>query len=323
MLKIGLLGAGFMGMTHAEVYKLLSFGENVKICGVYDTDRKKAEKAARLSFAKVFDSADELINSDEIDAIDICLPTYLHFEYAKKVIEAGKHLFIEKPVVLKPQEADELIELKSRYNKEVMVGQCLRLWDEYVILKEIFDSKRYGKLKHLTMKRLSQMPDWGFENWYLDYNKSGGVLLDLHIHDVDFMRYLLGEPESLMLSGDYNHVYTIFKYQGLDVQIESGWDFPKSFPVEVGYRADFEDAVVSYNGKDVVIYENSGSHFTVEDKAVNPNDHLLMKAKQYQGYYNELKYFCECILNNKEIEINTLTEGAKTVELIYKEISNV
>jgi len=324
MINIGLLGCGFMGRTHAEIYKLLSFKKDIRLAGVCDTDKTTAESTSRISMSEIFDNADEMIGSDDLDVIDICLPTYLHFEYAKKTILAGKDLFIEKPAVLTLEEAKQLTELKEKHGTKIMVGQCLRFWNEYVALKEINDSKKYGKLKNLTMKRLSQKPLWGFENWYLDVKKSGGVILDLHIHDIDFMRYLLGEPESLYVEGDNNHIYSIFRYNnGTRVQIESGWDYPENFPVETGFRADFEDAVLSYTGEGVTVYENSGKRYIIENIPKNPNDRLILKAHQYGGYYNELEYFVDCLLNSKEIEVNTLDEAIKTIELIYKELKHV
>ena len=324
MLSIGLIGCGFMGHIHAEVYKLLSFEKNIKLSAVCDIEKTKAENCAFLCGSEAYTDADSVIYSESIDAIDICLPTHMHFEYAKKAIIAGKDLFIEKPVTLTTKEAEELLELKRKHNTNIMVGQCLRFWNEYIRLKEITDSKKYGELRYLTMKRLSQMPDWGYDNWYLDHSKSGGVILDLHIHDADFMLYLLGKPEKIIKEGTNDHTYSVFRYKnGTRVLIESGWDFPECYPVETEYRAQFDDAVVTFKGNGINIYEKSGKHFIVENTPENPNDPLCIKAHGYGGYYNELEYFCTRLTNGEKNEINTLEEACETLKLIHEEIKNV
>ncbi|MBE7031199.1 MAG: Gfo/Idh/MocA family oxidoreductase [Ruminococcaceae bacterium] len=325
MLHIGLIGAGFMGNTHAEVYKLLSLTEDVRLYGVCDLVPEKAKKAALPSSSVVFSTPEELLACPDIHAVDICLPTHLHCAYAKKAMQAGKHIFIEKPVVLTPEEGKELLEYKKIYGTKIMVGQCLRLWDEFVALKEIYQTGKYGALKRLKLNRLSATPDWSHENWYLDIEKSGGAILDLHIHDIDFMRFLLGEPARFKVNGNREYICGMFEYEnGVSVQIESGWGFPKSFPANAGYRADFEQAVVCYNGNGVNIYEHGGKRFTEHPSLrSDQNEHIAKKAAQYGGYYNELKYFVQQINSGKEIEIATLREGIQTVELIYKELANV
>ena len=324
MLSIGLIGCGFMGHIHAEVYKLLSFENNINLSAVCDIEKNKADTCAQLCGSRAYTDADSVIYSDNIDAIDICLPTHIHFEYAKKAIMAGKDLFIEKPVTLTPNEAEELLELKHKYNTNIMVGQCLRFWNEYIKLKEITDSGKYGNLNYLTLKRLSQKPDWGYNNWYYDPEKSGGVIIDLHIHDADFMLYLLGIPEKIIVEGTNDHTYSLFKYKNeTRVLIESGWNFPESYPVETEYRAQFENAVVTFKGNGINIYEKSGKHFIIENNPENPNDPLCIKAHGYGGYYKELEYFCNRLANGEKIEINTPEEACETLKLIYEEIKNV
>ena len=319
MIKVGLLGAGYMGRTHIEVYKLISLMYDVKVTGVCDIRKDKAEKCAKIHGAKVYESAEDMINDESIDVIDICLPTYLHFEYAKKAIKKRKPVFIEKPAVIDLNEGYELISLQKEYNTSVMVGQCVRLWPSYTYLKRVYDDKTYGNLKRISLIRNSSKPSWGWEDWYGDYKKSGGALFDLHIHDIDYLRYLAGEPSSIFAFGNTNYIKSVLKYDTMIAEIENGWDFPKAYPFTAGFRADFENATLTLKGREINIYEASGRLLQVVPDEDYEDERMGEKISSLGGYFYELKYFYDCILNKKEIEIATLTESVKSVELIYKE----
>lgn len=323
MIKVGLLGAGYMGRTHVEVYKLISLIQDVKLVAVCDLREDKANKSAKIHGAKVFETPEELISDSEIDVIDICLPTYLHYKYAKMAMEAGKSVFVEKPVTFDLSEGYELIKLQEKLNSRVMVGQCVRLWPSYVYLKKIYDEKKYGRLKRISLRRNSSKPSWGWENWYSDTDKSGGAIFDLHIHDIDYVRYLLGEPEKINCYGDKQYIKSILSYNGCLAEIENGWDFPNSYPFSTGFRADFEEATLVLKGREIDIYENSGRLLQVVPDDDYEDERIGEKISSLGGYFYELKYFYDCLINKKEIEIASLTEAVKSVELIYKEIERM
>lgn len=324
MLKVGLIGAGYMGRTHIEVYKLISLMYDVKVCGVCDIREDKAEKAAKIHGARVYSTFEEMLNDGDIDVIDICLPTYLHFEYAKKSIEKGKAVFIEKPVVIDLEEGYKLIELQKKYATPVMVGQCVRLWPSYAYLKKVYDEGVYGRLKRISLRRNSSEPSWGWENWYKDPKKSGNAIFDLHIHDIDYLRYLMGEPEKIRAFGDSKYIKSIMQYpDGTIAEMENGWDFPSSFPFSAGFRADFENATLTLKGREIDIYEASGRLLQVVPDEDYEDDRLGEKISSLGGYFYELKYFYECLLNSEEIKISSLTEAVKSVELIYREIERM
>ena len=284
---------------------------------------EKATKAAKIHGAKIYETPEEMINDPEIDVIDICLPTYLHYKYAKLAIEAGKNVFIEKPVTFKLEEGYSLIELQKTFKSKIMVGQCVRLWPSYVYLKEVYDTKKYGSLKRISLKRNSSEPAWGWENWYSDCEKSGGAVFDLHIHDIDYLRYLMGDPEKIRCYGNDKYIKSILSYKDCMAEIENGWDFPKSYPFSAEFRADFEDATLNLKGREIDIYENSGRLLQVVPDDDYDDERMGEKISSLGGYFYELKYFYECLLNNKEIEIASLSEAVKSVELIYKEIERM
>lgn len=330
MIKIGLIGAGFMGTTHSACYEILQKQGILEITAVADLDRERAAKISERLGADIYSSGMELIDKAEVDAIDICLPTYLHAEHAVKAMDKGCNVFVEKPVCLNRNEAEKLLEAKNRSGVKVMAGHCIRFWPEYIYLKELMESKSYGRLKSAVFKRVSPRPDWAWEDWIIDVDRSGSAALDLHIHDVDFVRYILGEPENIKTSLCYEgknpeHAFSIYEYGDVQVLLEGGWDYPASFPFEMEYRVKFEQATVVFNSNHrpaVTVYPKEGEKFhpSVKTDFEGRNDGLGGNISSLGGYYNELKYFYDCIANNKEIETASLEEGLNSLELILREL---
>ena len=152
MIKIGLIGCGFMGSMHANSYNII---DGVQVTAVADIRREKAEELAKLSGAEIYSTGMELIANADVDAIDICLPTFLHTEHAIAAMHKVKNVFIEKPVAFSPEECDALLKMQEETGAGVQVGQVVRFWDEYVCLKDAIDSGKYGKVINAVFRRLS------------------------------------------------------------------------------------------------------------------------------------------------------------------------
>jgi predicted dehydrogenase len=322
MIKIGLIGAGFMGSTHAACYEALSGKYNFQVNAVADANEENARALAAKFGAKVYLSGEELIAMADVNTIDICLPTFLHTEHALLAMKKGYDVFIEKPVCLHETEAKALLEAQKISSSKVMIGHCLRFWPEYMYLKQIQDDHMYGELISAVFKRISPEPAWGWEQWTHDVNRSGTVALDLHIHDVDFVRYLWGNPdyiksETLHLDGNLEHIFSIYRYNEAVVTLEGTWYYPSAFPFEMEYRVKFAQATVVFNSTKVPslhVYCNDGSKLTptLEEEVKSTNSESHGNISALSGYYNELNYFLECLANGKEIENATLEDGIQS-----------
>lgn len=329
MLKIGLVGAGFMGGMHSACYQSL-LDSGVKICAVADVDIEKAKAVAAKFGAEVYKTGNELIENADVDVVDICLPTYLHTEHAIKAMEKGINVFIEKPVCLNLDEAKLLLETGEKTGAKVMVGQCMRLWPEYIWLKEATESGEYGKIISAVFKRVSPKPTWAWENWLHKVECSGSVALDLHIHDADYIRYLMGEPVSLNSTaardseGVIQQIFTTYQYPDSVVAAEGAWDYPPSFPFCMEYRVKFEKATVvfnSVNNPSLVVYLNEGGQIVPEIKNdFDDSNDIGGNISSLGGYYNELKYFTERLTLGLPLEVAPLSEGVKSLELVLREI---
>jgi predicted dehydrogenase len=327
MIKIGLIGAGFMGCTHLAAYELLLSSGKFKVTAIADTNENAQKFAQRLG-AKLYADGDELLNNADVNTVDICLPTYLHFNYAKKALEKGFNIFVEKPLCRTYAEARQIAELAEQKGALAMVGQCIRFWDEYVYLKEIYDKKTYGALKNAVFSRLSPRPTWSWQNWLMDNNKSGGAALDLHVHDSDFLLYLFGAPKKIKSvvnkSGETDsYILSAYDYDGFTVTAEGTWDLPASYPFEMYYRAVFEKAVVEYSSvSGIKVYADDASFVPELKKACTASGETSGNISDLGGYYNELSYFIDCLHEGKNPDRATLFDGAQSVAFIEKELSS-
>ena len=221
--------------------------------------------------------------------------------------------------MLTEKECERLLETQKRTGVKVMVGQVLRFFPEYRLLKELFEKKTYGELKGLVMQRLSQNVLWGYQNWFHDEKKSGSVVLDLHVHDADFIRYLLGEPEGIHVAatayedGMINQILTQYTYPGKLVSAEGVWDINSKMPFRGSYRAYFQDATVIFKS-----WENPSVRIWKKDDTME--EPQLEKVPELGGYYTETEYFYDCLEKDEEPSAAPLEEGVRTVRLALKEL---
>ncbi len=327
MIKVGLIGAGLMGSTHSGCYEVI---EGAELVAIADVREEKAQELAKIHNAKIYSTGMELIENANVDVVDICLPTYLHTSHAVAAMNKGKNVFIEKPVCLTEEEGKLLLKTQEETGMVVQIGQVIRFWDEYVWLKKVADSKKFGKIRSASFRRLSPYPGWAWNNWLHQGNKSGSAALDLHIHDVDFMRYLMGEPDSFSAhatrdnTGIIEEIITTFIYGDALVNVETNWYFPADFPFTADFRVMFDDATV-VNGADglMVYYKNGGSEKVEIKPAFEGDNEIGGNISSLGGYYNELFYFIDKLANNEMPDIAPLSDGVKSLKLALCEIESV
>ena len=324
MLKVGLIGCGFMGTMHANCYKNIP---GVELAAVADIRPEKACEIAAGTSAVIYKDGKDLIAQAQVDIIDICLPTYLHAEYALLAMDKVKYLFVEKPVTLTVAEAEVLMEKRAQTGCNVQVGQVIRFWDEYVVLRQIVQENRYGKVVNANFRRLSSSPDWGWNNWLHDVSLSGGAAQDLHIHDIDYVLSVFGEPNSLSCIrnkiGEANsYINTVMNYNDFVVGVEGTWALPSAHPFQASFRVVFENAVVENDGGQFILYTAEGAqpiHIPKKDMVVQGG--TQGNISDLGGYYNELVYFTQQAQAGAPIEQASLEAAAASLKfLLQKEL---
>jgi predicted dehydrogenase len=329
MIKIGVLGSGFMGGTHVLCFE--NIPEELRISAVSDERENFAKQLAERCRAKYYLSSDELLDEFDGDVIDICLPTPLHKYYIVQALERGFHVFCEKPVALTVQEAREVLEASKKSDRKVMIGHCIRFWPEYLKLKEYIESKKLGELISIVFKRISSKRKRGlaWNEWIFDEKQSGSAAIDLQLHDVDFIRFILGEPDriqSLLYSnrGQAEHIFSNFIYGKVVINMEASWAYPTgSLPFVMAFTALFAKGVVTYDSREKdtfrVFDEEAGQWSTpaIEYPQVRPVG-TGGNVPAIYGYVNELRYFLDRIINDKTVEVGCVEESLKSLELTIR-----
>ena len=264
MLKVGIVGFGFMGQTHYKCWKALEGAQVTAICDVnpnIEEDTKRAvgnigdtDEAVDFSNLQLFTDLDQMLNTAELDAVSITLPTCLHADCSIKALEAGVNVFCEKPMALNVQDCERMIAEAKRSGKIMQIGHCVRFWPEYAKAKEIIDSGEYGRVIAAMFQRLGSAPTWSIDNWFLDEERSGGMALDLHIHDTDFVQYLFGIPNAVSsfaakdAKGGLIHIVTQYLYDDDKViTAEGGWAMTPTFGFEMSFNIVMEKATLVYD----------------------------------------------------------------------------
>ena len=322
MIKVGLIGCGFMGNMHANCYKNM---EGVTLAAVADLRREQAEALA--DGAKIYADGMDLIQNADVDVIDICLPTYLHAEYAMAAMDKVGYVFVEKPVALTVAEAEAMMQTAKATGCRVQVGQVIRFWDEYVALRQIVEENRYGKVVNANFRRISPRPDWGWEDWLLDATRSGGAAQDLHIHDTDFVLSLFGVPQRFFsvkntLGEKNSYINTLMQYGDFAVSVEGTWDLPGNHPFEATFRVVFEKATVENAGGKFLAYTADGVEEIKIEKREISGGYTDGNISDLGGYYNELVYFTDCIKRGEEIEKAMLADASASLAFVLGEIAN-
>ncbi|MBR3969115.1 MAG: Gfo/Idh/MocA family oxidoreductase [Clostridia bacterium] len=297
MLKVGLIGVGGISGAHIPGWLALDGVELVAICDI------RPEQMEKYPDIRQYTDFDEMLKNEELDILDICLPTFLHVEYAIKAMNNGINVLCEKPISLNRDDVKRVYEVAEKNNVKFMVAHVIRFWREYEFVKSIYESGKYGKLLMGKMVRLSAFPRWSWDNWMRDEKRSGFVPYDLHIHDLDFMVYAFGNPKKIdsrrNKSSEQDYINVTYDFGDFYINAESSW-FAGSYPFTAQFRFLFEDAIISNEGQGLKIYENNGNVVSLEEAATGDTGEINLPKSG--AYAEEIAYFTDCVVNNKPVE---------------------
>lgn len=238
-MKVGILGTGF-GSYHAAIYNNISSVDSVKIFGRSEDKLKKIEMDLQID---VTNNIKDIIESRDIDLVDICLPSSLHREYAIEAMKNGKDVFCETPVTLILEDAIAIKDAAEKYDRKVFVNMFLKFEQAYKYVHNVTQENTLGKLKALHVRRKTPHL-WG------DLSLSK-ISPNLMIHELDFVTWLLGTPNKITTSGVNSkegecHVITLLNYNDVVVEIQASSMMPRSYPFSVEYEAIFENGTIEF-----------------------------------------------------------------------------
>ena len=319
MLKVGVLGAGHLGKIHL---RLLNQSEKYELVGFFDPFEENANKVAAEFGYKKFDSIESLIAA--VDVVDIVTPTIQHFECAKMVIEAGKHIFIEKPIATTVSEAEEIVALANKYNVKGQVGHVERFNPAFTAVKDMIDKPMFIETHRLA-----------------EFNPRGTdvpVVLDLMIHDIDAILSVVKSKVKTVNASSVAVISDSPDITNARLEFENGCVanitasrismknmrksrfFQKDAYISVDYLdkicevVRMQDAPETPGDFDMILQNAEGvkKQIYFDNPNVNPNNAIL----------DELESFGDAI-NNNTTPIVTLEDGTEALRVAYQIIDSI
>lgn len=332
MVNVAVVGLGFMGVTHIKAYQKL---KNARLAAICDAVRLPVNGdfstitgnipgweplQLDVTHVKVTKDLNELLADPAIDLIDLCVPTPVHLKLATLALEAGKHVVCEKPLARNSTIARTIVDLAAKSRGYFIPAMCMRFWPGWSWLKAAVDEQTYGAVKAARFRRVGEPPAWGREG-YFNGAASGGALLDLHIHDTDFVQFLFGRPTAVFsqgfsfYSGAIDHVLTQYTVAcGASVSAEGSWMMSDGFGFNMAYTVIFERATADFDlsrGPEALkIFEQGKGARVVPPE---PGD----------GYIGELGYMVDCIEQRRPPARVTGQDGLSAVQICEAEEESI
>lgn len=319
MLNVGLIGFGGIAKSHRTALAKLKISGKAKLTCAFDV-RADAFTENTLDFSLVapeyeeninfYTDLEELIKKEDVDFFIVCSPSYLHAETTIKLLKSGYHVLCEKPMALNYKDCAEMISEAEKSKKELMIGQCLRFYPAFDYIKSVIDDNKFGKVLGGFFSRVSPPPIRKNGNWFMKPELSGGCITDLHIHDIDIIRYLFGEPEAICSRAStslckHDTVHTSFFYGNTPITAIGDWTFIGS-KFEAKSRINFEKATITFEAGEVTVYpKDQSAPYKVELDCIS-------------GHEGEIAYFCDIIEKKTVNTKNTPQSAANTIRLIEK-----
>lgn len=281
--RLAIIGAGGIAQTHAHA---LEGVPQVRVTTVVDIIRERAESLAdRLHADQVYEDIDEALAKGGFDAVDICLPTYLHSPVSVAAANHGYHVLCEKPMALTLQQANEMTAAARQAGIVLMIAQCRRFDNHWMTFRKAVQDGVIGR--PVVWRSISASPGPS-QTWYYDRDQGGGPLIDGAIHNYDFARAIFGEARSAYAAGlhlclDNTAVdtgSTTVRFANDDMLLLS-WSW--AMPAKV--YSGCEDVL----GPEGVLYLNPPSHAPKPSEEVAPGQGYLVVQRQ-DGRYDYIYY---------------------------------
>ena len=356
MIRIGIIGVGFMGMTHFEGATRLSEPaksgkrriEKSKLRGgkVTAIATRNPKKLAGdwtsiqgnfgprgghidLDPIKTYSDYHDLLADPDIDLVDICLPTDQHESVVLESIAAGKHTLVEKPIAVELKAADRMVRAANKAGVQLIVGHVLPFFPEFAFAADTIASGKYGKLRAAHFRRVITPPDWS--KGMADFRKLGGWGVDLHIHDNHYISVVCGVPGKVFSRGILekdlvNHVHTIYLYKDPAVAVScvSGGIAAKGLAFAHGFEIYLEKATLLYNagtyGNEWVV-DRPLTLVTNNGKATTPK--LKGGTEWCAAFTAELQVAVDGLKSGQEPSILSGSLARDALKLCYAEAKSI
>ena len=315
-MRVGVVGAGGMGSVHARKYALM---DDVDLYA-FDRNQEKLDNYCTQFGATGAKSLEALIET--VDAVDVCTPTDSHFEIAMAAVKAGKAVLVEKPMCRTVQECRDLIDAAKTAGVGLMPGQVVRYFGDFEAVHEAVKAGKVGKPAVVRSRRGGRAAR-GSDLWFQDHERSGGVLLDLAVHDFDWLTWTFGDVktvhsrticlgdrvEGAEFEGDYA-LTTLTFASGCIAHVETTWMDP------TGFRATIEVC-----GSEGMIEHDTRNAATLRIHTADGSRQEANLAPSDDPFFRQLRAFVDAVEKGGAMPVDP-EDGLRAVEIAWKAIES-
>jgi len=315
-IRLGVIGTG-LAWKKLHYPAIKELGDKYQIVALTNRTRKDAEDFAReinLDLSNVYDDYNEMLNRDDLDAVDILVPIQLNYEVSEAVAKAGKNFICEKPLAPNMEQAQKFLELSNRYNVKILIAENYRYNEEYNKIKEIITSGNIGEVVYFIRNNIACFPcemanenEYAGTEWRQHPHFPGGAFLDAALHDIAAMRHIFGKVVAVHAFGapqkaDFNPYVSVnanIHFRGGAIGQFSY--FPSGMEPQrplVGFR------IFGTKGEIYLEEKNSG----VINVAYNDGNSEQVNYTPERGFYNELLNFYNALNGTEEIYVTPEVE---------------
>lgn len=319
MLNTLVIGAGTMGSTHASAYTKM---EDVTLAGIVDTNLAKAQDLSEKLGTKAFQTYEEATERlERIDAVSICVPTPFHKQYVMKVADDNRHVICEKPLARSLSDARDMINKCEGKRVKLFVGHVVRLFPEYIKAKQVVNDGKIGKPAVVRTTRGGVFPI-ASNDWYSDFNSSGGLVLDMIIHDFDYLRWCFGEVERVYAKSSRTRVFEKIEYALVTLRFESGViAHVEGTWAHQGFSTKFEiagkEGIIEYDSAKVAPVVASKKKTALSEGVAVPESPM-----KDSPYFKELQHFINCI-NMGAAPVVSAEDAYKAMEISLASLESI
>ncbi len=316
-MKIAIIGAGFIALEHLRGYeRLKQEGKDIEICAI--CDKSPAARARYADRYPVCEDAETMLRDLQPDIVDICAPTFLHRSLSELAFSYGASVLSEKPMALTGEDCQAMIDAARKAGKLLMVAHPMRFYKPYDVIEAYLREKTFGNPRSAFFHRCDGRPARP-GNWILKTALSGGVTLDLAIHDADAARLFFGDPTSVsaaaIRSDDidiYDSASYNFQYPRMYVNLYNEWSVENNLHMIRFFRVNFERGYLIFDGADNVVRAVTDGHETA-----------VYDCKGDDCYYNEIAYFTQHVADGTPVDRCPPEESMKSVLLCRKAMAAI
>ena len=311
-MKVGIVGTGFMGSTHAAGWKKT----DAEIVGFAAETQQEADHLAEGYGVKAYPTYKEMIV--DVDVLDICTPTHLHTEMILLAAQAGKHIVCEKPLSRTFEGGLKAIRACNKAGVKIFVAHVVRYFPQYAVAKAAVDAGKVGKPGVIRLLRGSYRTKKPVGNWFLDESKSGGILMDLMIHDFDIARWIAGEVKTVYAKkvttghpdAEIDYGLVIMQHEnGVLSHIAGAWAYPPP---------TFRTSIEITGSGGMIEYDSDATEsvrdllMQIEEEA--PDVALPSSAVEESPYDLEIKDFYNAMISGSQPRVSPL-DGLAAVQM--------